>query len=181
MKKGIKVSEIIALMVIITFSAAAHIEAQENVSNQEEENTAVLSRVEEKAFIDNGERFISFDWSGVKDNVYSRKLTKDSYVEYIKNNDNYSLIIYAKSDDGASNIQLIAIGTSDSGWKNRNFVYSVKLVDTTMMSIHSETITILDDGKESGLFRAVFDGVYCIENKYHTTLTNGIIQVNVKK
>ena len=170
MKKGIKVLRIIALAVVFVFSA---------VRGEAQETDEVVSRVEEIAFVDNGERFISFNWSGANSKTYSRKLTDDCYAEYIKSGDNYTLMVYAKSSD--TNIMLLAAGSTDSSWANRNFVFSVKLVDATMMSGNSETLIILDDGKESGLFRAVFSSIYCLEYKYHSTLTDGIIQVSVKK
>jgi len=176
MKKGVKVLGIIALAVLFVLFAAARGEAQENdIPIRGEED--ILADID--VFVDNGERFISFNWSGAKDKIYSRKLTDECYAEYIKSGDNYTLMVYAKSND--TNIMLLAAGASDSDWVNRNFVFSVKLVDATMMSGNSETLVILDDGKESGLFRAAFSSIYCLEYKYHSTLTNGIIQVNVKK
>jgi len=135
----------------------------------------------EDEWVDDGLRFISFTWSNGTADEYFAYMPSATYAG---TNGAYTLVIEAKDSNGSQAPQ-IRFSTSrvvNSNWVNSSFEVEAKLSTSngyTTLTASSKKLTIQDDGRESGVFRATFSELIVETPSTQATLRNGVIQADV--
>ena len=135
----------------------------------------------EDEWVDDGQRFISFTWANGTANEYFDHMPSATYGNTAEA---YTLVIEAKDNSGsqASQIRFSTSRVADSNWVNSSFEVEAKLNTSngyTTLTASSKKLTIQDDGRESGVFRATFSELIVVTPSSQATLRDGVIQADV--
>jgi hypothetical protein len=135
---------------------------------------------------DDGRRFISFNWG--PDGVASERFTYMPSATYAGGGP-FTLTITAADNAGSESPQItLSTGRAvDSNWEVSPFDFEVKLVTSAgfvTSNASGKEITVQDNGRKSGLFRATFGEIEVTRPAQGggvvvNTLRNGVIQVDV--
>ncbi|MDR2733178.1 MAG: hypothetical protein LBC99_00880 [Spirochaetota bacterium] len=131
--------------------------------------------------VDPASRHIYFEYYG-RSGWYPKQFSLDAIAVVSYTSGVYSIAISAKEYPyaAADTIHFSADGSTDDDWESRNYYTEVRF-SGLVLSTDNAALSIYDDGKISGVFKATFTNV-CPENEtWYTILRRGVIIVPITR